>query len=159
MSKPSTPAPADDRDEPVETPVEETVDDMSMEAMIRQLRVAVLVVGAVAIVTSLMFNWFIHMVNAGATDQLNMQYRRFEHIQKNYQHYQRVLQQLAEIALTKPAMEQVFNRHGYEIRPNRQPDPNAALPGPDPFRDSGDVFQKPPSVPPPPPAPSAPPPK
>jgi hypothetical protein len=89
----------------------DSTDPMDPITMIHQLRVAVLLVGAVALVTSIMMNWFIFMVNNGYTDQLDGQRQRLAQISEHYGRYDRALRELVKIAPSKPAMMEVLRKY------------------------------------------------
>jgi hypothetical protein len=106
----------------VETQSMETVD------MIYQLRLAVLLVGGVALVTSLMLNWFIFMVNNGYADQLNQQRQQLINLSQNYQRYDTALRELMQLAPSKPSMVDVLRQYGLSI--GNAPPPSTLTPPP-----------------------------
>jgi hypothetical protein len=147
MNKNPSRSPADDPDELPGEPTGEPGIDTSVQAMIHQLRKAVLTIGAVALITSLMVNWFIHTVNTNYTDQLNSQRAHLDKLQTNLRRYDAVLQQLAQIAARKPAMQQVFPKYGLQFQAGNESRPDSPLPGPGSSGNPNDVFALPPQSP------------
>lgn len=128
-------------------PMEE-FEPMDVQDRIHQLRVAVLLVGAVALVMSLMFNLLVYTINNDYTEQLDIQRQQAMRLQANFARYDTALKQLFQYAPQKPAMLEVLKKYGVQLE-QPPPAPLSPEPGLVPFDMPASPLSPAPSSPPP----------